>query len=44
MQHRVATDFWQQYRTLPQDIRDRADKQFSLLKANPNHPSLHFKK
>jgi hypothetical protein len=44
MQHRAATDFWQQYRALPQDIRDRADKQFSLLKANPNHPSLHFKK
>jgi hypothetical protein len=29
---------------LPQDIRRRADKQFSLLKLNPQHPSLQFKK
>jgi hypothetical protein len=44
MQHHAATDFWQQYHALPEDIRDHADKQFSLLKTNPNHPSLHFKK
>jgi hypothetical protein len=44
MQHRAATDFWQASRALPQDIRDRADKQFSLLKANAQHPSLRFKK
>jgi len=29
---------------LPKEIRSRADKQFSLLKANPQHPSLQFKK
>jgi hypothetical protein len=44
MQHHAATDFWQQYLALPQEIRLRADKQFSLLKANPQHPSLQFKK
>jgi len=44
MQHRANTNFWQEYRALPQDIRSRADKQFSLLKANPQHPSLQFKK
>jgi hypothetical protein len=44
MQHRAATDFWQNYSALPQDIRTRAAKQFSLLKANPTHPSLQFKK
>jgi hypothetical protein len=44
MQHRAATDFWQQYRVLSREVRDRADKQFSLLKANPQHPSLQFKK
>jgi len=44
MQHRAATDFWQAYHALPQAIRDRADKQFSLLKANPQHPSLRLKK
>lgn len=44
MQHHATTDFWLEYGTLPQEIRQRADKQFSLLKANPQHPSLQFKK
>lgn len=44
MQHRAATDFWQQYHALPEEIRARADKQFSLLRMNPQHPSLQFKK
>jgi len=44
VRHRVATAFWRQYLALPKDIRERADKQFALLKANPNHPSLQFKK
>jgi hypothetical protein len=44
MQHRAATDFWQKYSALPQHIRTRADKQFSLLKGNPEHPSLQFKR
>ncbi len=33
--HRAHPDFWKEYRALPADIRDRADKQFELLKANP---------
>jgi len=44
MLHRAATEFWQQYNRLPREARARADKQFSLLKANPHHPSLQFKK
>lgn len=44
MQHLVTRGFWQAYQALPQDIQNRADKQFFLLKANPQHPSLHFKK
>jgi len=44
MQHRATTDFWQQYHALSQQVRDRADKQFSLLKTNSQHPSLQFKK
>jgi hypothetical protein len=44
MQHRAAADFWQQYLALPQDVRARADKQFALLKGDPQHPSLRFKK
>jgi hypothetical protein len=37
-------DFWQAHRNLTLEIRDRADKQFALLKVNPQHPSLQFKK
>jgi hypothetical protein len=44
MVHRANADFWDDYRSLPAAIRARADKQFVLLKANPQHPSLQFKK
>jgi len=42
--HHATENFWQLYNDLPQEIRDRADKAFALLKENPRHPSLHFKK
>jgi hypothetical protein len=42
--HRANRRFWEEYRKLPAEIRHRADKQFSLLKANPQHRSLQFKK
>jgi hypothetical protein len=42
--HRAAADFWRAYAALQGGIRRRADKQFALLKANPRHPSLQFKK
>ena len=29
---------------MPEHIRKLADKQFDLLKSNPDHPSLHFKR
>jgi len=29
---------------LPQPVRALADKQFELLKSDPRHPSLHFKR
>lgn len=32
------------YDALSQEIRIRADKKFALLKENPQHPSLQFKK
>jgi mRNA-degrading endonuclease RelE of RelBE toxin-antitoxin system len=44
MSHRASADFWQDYRRLPEEIRARADKQFELLKSDPNHGSLQFKK
>ena len=44
MIHRASSDFWDDYKTLSPDLRARADKQFALLKSNPQHPSLQFKK
>lgn len=44
MNHRANADFWNDYRALPAEIRARADKQFALLRHNPRHPSLQFKK
>ena len=44
MTHRANADFWKDYHALPAEIRTRADKQFALLKSNPQHPSLQFKK
>ncbi len=44
MNHLTLPRFWQSYNALPQDIRDLADKSYDLLKADPFHPSLHFKK
>jgi len=42
--HKAASSFWDRYRRLPQDVRDRADAQFDLLLANAWHPSLRLKR
>ena len=44
MTHYASPSFWRCYEALPEPIRDLADKQFELLKADPRHPSLHFKR
>jgi mRNA-degrading endonuclease RelE of RelBE toxin-antitoxin system len=44
MRHLALPRFWQHYRRLPPEVRKVADKNFELLKADPLHPSLHFKK
>lgn len=44
MIHRTTQRFWRCYRSLPEEIRRLADKKFTLLKRNPKHPSLQFKK
>ena len=44
MNHRTLPRYWRYYAQLPKDIQALADKNFKLLKANPYHPSLHFKK
>jgi len=42
--HRASPDFWVCYKALPTSIQQLADGTFALLKADPRHPSLHFKK
>jgi len=42
--HYAAPSFWRAYHQLPEQVRALADKQFQLLKADPQHPSLHFKR
>ena len=44
MNHFTSPSFWECYKKLPLEIQDLADKNYQLLKANPTHPSLHFKK
>jgi hypothetical protein len=44
VKHHAAPDFWECYRRLPSDVQRAADKAFGLLKENPRHPSLQFKK
>ena len=44
MRHRTTPRFWERYWSLPNDVRELADKNFRLLQRNPRHPSLQFKK
>ena len=44
MRHFASPSFWQAYAKLPQAVRALADKNYTLLKDNPRHPSLQFKK
>jgi hypothetical protein len=42
--HRATSEFWEYYQQLPSRIQEKADRKFELLKDDPSHPSLHFKK
>ena len=44
MNHLASPTFWECYKQLPDAIRKLADKNFALLRTDPTHPSLHFKK
>ena len=44
MKHFALPRFWRHYRALPEQVKRVADRNFKQLKANPYHPSLHFKK
>ncbi|GAB6162384.1 hypothetical protein JCM12298_15430 [Desulfothermus naphthae] len=42
--HKATTHFWKYFDALPKEVQQKAREQFELLKSNPYHPSLHFKK
>ncbi len=42
--HRTTSNFWKSFEGLPDDVQRVARKNYALLKADPFHPSLHFKK
>jgi hypothetical protein len=44
VRHFTTPSFWQCYDRLPPSIRELADKNYELLKADSHHPSLQLKK
>lgn len=44
MKHFATPDFWAQYRQLPAEVQQLADKNFALLKQNLQHSALRLKK
>ena len=42
--HKTTSRFWKYFAKLPEPIQRLARKNFGILKQNPQHPSLHFKK
>jgi mRNA-degrading endonuclease RelE of RelBE toxin-antitoxin system len=43
MKSATLPSFWAEYKSLDEDIRQRARKVYRLWRQNPFHPSLHFK-
>ena len=44
MRHFASAKFWAGYEALPPAVRKLADANYALLKRDPRHPSLQFKK
>jgi len=44
MNHHTTADFWDCYGRLPAAVQWLADANYDLLRADPWHPSLHFKR
>jgi hypothetical protein len=42
--HRTTSRFWKCFENLPASVQKTSRKNFELLKKDPLHPSLHFKK
>jgi len=44
LRHYASPDFWKLFYLLPLDAQKLARENYRLLRTNPRHPSLHFKK
>jgi hypothetical protein len=44
VKHRANPRFWKRYESLPDEVQQLADRCYALLRSDPEHPSLHFKK
>lgn len=44
MSHQASRKFWSHFSDLPPELQKLARSQYALLKDNPQHPSLHFKR
>jgi hypothetical protein len=44
MTHHTTSHFWDCYAKLPEAVRRLADGNYELLRADPRHSSLHFKR
>lgn len=44
MRHYASPNFWKLFSLLPLETQQLAKEKYRLLKANPRHPSLRFKK
>ena len=42
--HRTTPQFWKRFDALPHEVQQLARKNFKLLKQDPRHPSLQFKR
>lgn len=44
MNHHTSPEFWDAFDRLPPEIQALARSNYEILKLNPRHPSLRFKK
>jgi hypothetical protein len=44
VKHFASPEFWACLERLPANVQQLARENYELLKANPYHPSLHFKR
>lgn len=44
MSHQASNRFWRRFDELSPELQQLARDNYELLRANPQHPSLHFKR